>query len=81
MIDQQILGIRSRLLKLGWTQVDLVTYMFKSGRYKSRNSLQIQVSYLLTGRRFNKTSKMLMEHIIEVLEGIESGEIIRESVF
>lgn len=83
MINQQILGIRSRLLQLGWTQVDLVTQLLKTEKYKgkNRNSLQIQVNYLLTGKRFNKTSQELLEVIQETLEGIESGKIIRESIF
>lgn len=81
MISQDILGIRSRLLQIGWTQVDLVTQMYKSGKYKSRNSLQVQVNYLLTGKRFNKTSKKLLEHIIQILDDVESGKISREITF
>ena len=83
MINQQILGIRSKLLQLGWTQVDLVTQLLKNDKYKnkSRNSLQVQVNYLLKGKRFNKTSQELLEVIQETLEGIESGKITRDTIF
>lgn len=83
MINQQILSIRSRLLKVGWTQVDLVTQLLKDEKYKdkSRNSLQVQVNYLLKGKRFNKTSQELLESIEETLKGIEDGKITREFFF
>lgn len=81
MISQEILSIRTRMLQMGWTQVDLVTQMYKSGRYKSRSSLQVQVNYLLTGKRFNKTSEKLLEHVIQILDDVESGKISREVIF
>lgn len=83
MINQQILSVRSRLLQLGWTQVDLVTQLLKDDKYKgkSRNSLQVQVNYLLKGKRFNKTSQELLVSIEGVLKGIEEGKITGESLF
>ena len=81
MISQQILSVRTRLLQLGWTQVDLATQLFKSGKYKNRNSLQVQVNYLLKGKRFNETSQKLLEHILEILDDAENGKIVIELLF
>lgn len=79
MISQQILSIKDRLLSNRLTQIDLVNELNKSGRYASKSSLKVQVNYLVTGKRFNETTQKLLEHILEVLDGIENGTIVVSS--
>lgn len=81
MISQQVLDLRMRLLKLGWTQVDLATQLYKTGSYKSRSSLQVQVNYMLNGKRNNKTSEKLCEQSLGIVKNAEEGKITLEPYF
>lgn len=74
-INTQVLDVKSRLLASGLTQIDLVSILYKSGKYKSKSSLVVQMNYLLTGKRFNETSRLILEDIKVALDKIESGEI------
>lgn len=74
-INTQVLDVKSRLAKLKLTQIDLMGILYKTGKYKSKSSLTVQMNYLMTGKRFNTTSQMILEDMMLALDKIESGKI------